>query len=233
MRVLDVSGSGPLERASFMAYSPAFKGGVSVAGGDLDGDGIAEVVTGTGKGGGPHVRAFKITETGVVEIASWMAYSPNFTGGVSVAVGDIDGDGMAEVITGAGPGGASHVRVFDLGGSTPVEEAAFMAYAAAFVGGVNVWAGNVDTDPQAEVVTAPQGNGGSHVRVLDLSSGLVEQAGFFAYGAGMTQGLRPAYGDVDGDGAPDLVTTTGTGGPARLDLRMGVEPASRTGFYVF
>ncbi|HEU4688191.1 MAG TPA: VCBS repeat-containing protein, partial [Vicinamibacterales bacterium] len=126
--------------ASFFAYDPAFTGGVTVAAGDLDGDGRAEVITGAGRGGGPHVRAFRIEAT-PIEVASFYAYDPRFIGGVTVAAGDVDGDGVSEIITGAGPGGGPHVRVIS-GTTTPVEVASFFAYEPAFPGGVRVAAGD-------------------------------------------------------------------------------------------
>ena len=54
-------------------------------------------------GGGPHVRVLQRRATS----ASWRASSPTtrrFTGGVTVAAGDVDGDGRADIITGAGRG---------------------------------------------------------------------------------------------------------------------------------
>jgi FG-GAP repeat len=48
----------------------------------------------------------------VQEIRSFFAYDSGFRGGVSVAAGDIDGDGLADIITGAGPSGSPHVRAF-------------------------------------------------------------------------------------------------------------------------
>ena len=73
------------EVASFYAYDPAFPGGVHVAAADLTGDGVAEIITGAGPGGGPHVRAFSLAGGVVTEVASFFAYDPAFPGGVHVA----------------------------------------------------------------------------------------------------------------------------------------------------
>ena len=85
-----------------MPTARLFAGGVRVAAGDVDGDGRADIITGAGPGGGPHVRVFSGVD--LHELASFYAFDPTFAGGVSVAAGDIDGDGHADIITGAGPG---------------------------------------------------------------------------------------------------------------------------------
>ena len=105
MRAFSLAGGAVTEVASFYAYDPWFTGGVDVAAADLTGDGVAEIITGAGPGGGPHVRAFSLAGGGVTEVASFYAYDPGFPGGVHVAAADLTGDGVAEIIAGAGPSG--------------------------------------------------------------------------------------------------------------------------------
>jgi hypothetical protein len=109
----------------------------------VTGDGIAEVITGAGEGGGPHVRVFSVDAGHVTELASFYAYDPAFRGGVHVAAADTTGDGVAEIITGAGPSGGPHVRVIEFNGGALRELASFYAYDPAFVGGVFVAGGDV------------------------------------------------------------------------------------------
>jgi hypothetical protein len=102
------------------AYATGFEPVATAVG--LIGNGLTEVrsiaivprgiqVVGADAGGGPHVRVFD-AGTGV-EKFSFFAYDPDFTGGVRVAAGDVTGDGVADIITGARPGGGPQVRVFD------------------------------------------------------------------------------------------------------------------------
>jgi hypothetical protein len=83
---------------------------VRVAVADVNGDGMPDVITAPGPGGGPDIRVFD-GRTGAL-IQEFMAYDPNFTGGVYVAAGDVNGDGKADIITGADAGGGPHVKVF-------------------------------------------------------------------------------------------------------------------------
>ena len=69
MRAFSLVGGGPVEIASFFAYDPSFTDGVHVAAGGVNGDGVAETVTGTKRAGGP-VQVFTITSAGVAGLAS-------------------------------------------------------------------------------------------------------------------------------------------------------------------
>jgi hypothetical protein len=119
---------------SFFAYANDFLGGVSVAAADVDGDGKAEVVTGAGPGGSPHVKVY--AGGTLREVLSVIPYTPNFRGGVNVGAGDLDGDGLAEIITGAGAGGGPHVGIYD--GKTAASKAQFFAFAPDDLSGVTV-----------------------------------------------------------------------------------------------
>ena len=104
------SGATHAELRSHFAFDERFAGGVHVDGDDFDGDGFGDIVVGAGPGAGPHVKVFS-GRTGS-ELASFFAYDEKFHGGVFVGAGDFDGDGRADIFTGAGPGAGPHVRVY-------------------------------------------------------------------------------------------------------------------------
>ncbi|MCC7356885.1 VCBS repeat-containing protein [Candidatus Uhrbacteria bacterium] len=104
---------------SWVAYNPAFLGGVRTAVGDVDGDGLREIVTAPGPGGGPHIKIWKTD--GKNWGGSFFAFDPGEVGGVSIAIGDVDGDGKAEIIAGSGQGSIPRVRIFDFRGTLKQE----------------------------------------------------------------------------------------------------------------
>jgi Hypothetical glycosyl hydrolase family 15/FG-GAP-like repeat len=108
------SSDGRLINPGFFAYSENFRGGVSVAVADINDNGAMEIIAGAGFGGGPHVRIFD--KSGTLLSPGFMAFDPNFRGGVTVAVADIDSDGEAEIITTPGRGGQAEIKIFDIRG---------------------------------------------------------------------------------------------------------------------
>lgn len=132
---------------SWTAYNPTFSGGVRVAVGDLDGDGLREIVTGAGPGGGPHIRLFKTD--GQPWGGSFFAFAPSDRGGVSVAVGDIDGDKKADIIVGSGEGAIPRIRVFDYRGTLKRE---FTLGTKPLLGGITVTAADMDGDGSVEIL---------------------------------------------------------------------------------
>lgn len=201
VRVYSVDGK---LQSKFNAYASTFRGGVRVAAGDLEGDGKAEIVTAPGVGGGPHIRVFD--QKGNVK-SQFFAYDSKFRGGISVAVGDIDGDGKAEIITAPGAGGGPHIRVFAMDGTLKYQ---FFAYGQTTRTGVNVAVGDIDGDARADIVVGPATLAGSlPVKYYSLAKN--SQSGFVLYGQATylatkaTGGVALAVADIGKDAYGDIV----------------------------
>ena len=141
--------------------------------GIVDGDGVADIVTGPGPGGGPHVRVCSLA--GEPSSSGWrqlLRLRPGVPrAACSWRAGDVTGDGVADIITGAGPGGGPHVRAFSLAGGAVTEVAGFYAYDPTFTGGVHVAAADLAGDGVAEIITGAGPGGGPHVRAFSLAGG--------------------------------------------------------------
>lgn len=121
---------------SFLAYASDMGTGITMATCDLDGDGTNEIITGTQYGGGPQVRIFD--HMGRALGPGFYAYDQSFRGGVNVSCGDLDGDGKAEIVTGAGLSGGPHVRVWKSDGTNWTLSQEFFPFDASTATGVLV-----------------------------------------------------------------------------------------------
>lgn len=198
-------------RATFAAFPQDYIGGISVAAGDLGTDGIPEIVIGSGFGVEPRVKVFR--QNGSL-ITSFLAYDKTFTRGINVAVGDVDGDGASEIVTGPTYGGGPHVRIFD-GRGNP-KYSGFFAYQERFRGGVFVTTGDLDGDGKSEIITGAGPSGGPHVRVWNERGELQHE--FFAFAATDTSGVTVGTGDLDLDGREEILVGRASSDPPQVKI---------------
>src|SRR5262249_48231163 len=101
-----------LKGGPFAAFDPAFAGGIFVAAGDLNGDGVLDIVA------SPDATPFAIPlvnvhdEAGNQTSPNVLAFDAGFPGGVRVAVAALTGGGL-DIVAGAGPGGLPLVQALD------------------------------------------------------------------------------------------------------------------------
>jgi subtilisin family serine protease len=244
----------------FMAYKSNFTGGVRVATGDVDGDGLDEIITVPASSSdslakvfdlngnlkaqfavlknyrrGLNVTSCDLNDDGVAEIVfstngisdpvvyvfngdgrlknSFLAYSKTFRGEVKVACGDINNDGQQEIVTGPGAGGGPQIRIFDAKGKLQVQWYAFLDK---FRGGVNLALGDVDGDGKLEIVTSIASGASPYLRVFDYFGFLQTQ--FLAYDHNYFNGVTLAVDDLNDDGIAEIVTGVGKGMTPQVNI---------------
>lgn len=196
----------------------------------------SEIVTGGGAGGPPIVKVFKVDYKSalVTQTAQFLAYDEAFTGGIRVAVGNVDGSAGDEIVTSAGPGGGPHIKIFKRNADGGFDTfASFFAYDGQFRGGVDVAVGDVYGDGREEIVTGPGFGGGPHVQVFTVDfdgnvAGLLGQqmGGFYAFDPQFGGGANVAVGNV--------ATTTATStNAAKSEIIVGAGPGGGPHVKVF
>jgi len=223
-------------------FEDGFSGEVRTATEDITGDGYVDLVVAAGPGGGPRVRVLDGRTEAVV--ADFFAFGQDFRGGVYVAAGDVNQDGVGDLVTGAGEGGGPRVRVYD--GRSGGVLADFFAFEESFRGGVRVAAADVDTDRVAEVVAAAGPGGGPRVALFDVTPTVAMIDAYLAYEADFRGGVYVTAigngtallgGRYPGFHAARVITAPGPGRePSIRDVSgefpqaiVAGDPASRTG----
>lgn len=228
-RVVVLDGANGQQIASFFAFDAGFVNGVYVSTADFDRDGHSDIVIAAGFGAGPHVKVFSGRDLG--ELASFYTFDSRYVGGLDVATGDVNGDGTPDIVVGA-IGGA--VATFDGAtirpGRVPTRLGAdFLAFDFNYNGRISLAVGDLNGDGFGEVIVGTGAGYGPRVAAFDgwnlLNGRTSYVASFYVGDPNGRAGIRVAAADVDGDGRDDLIA----GPAAKSDSTLRVY-SSRIGF---
>jgi hypothetical protein len=193
-----------------------YTGMLSVAVADVTGDGKADIALGSNEGG-PQVRVYRGGD--YAKLADFKAAgSTNFLARTQVALGDVTGDGKADLVVSARY--SNGTRVYGYSGSSlapnTTRVAAFKNFTltGALGGGAYLAIGDLNGDRYADLIVGSYAGAGTRVtaysgQALVTSNTRTQIASFLPGEASSTTGVRVAVRDVNGDGKLDLVTSSG------------------------
>jgi autotransporter-associated beta strand protein len=182
VRVFTLDGNPLPGFPGFLAYDPAFMGGVQVTVADVNGDGKPDIITVPSYGAAdvrvflnqsPLSPAFRTTPD-----ITFRAFPTASLGGAVVVAADMgrmvngsfinDPDGEAEIVVGTGAGSKATVTVFDVSGAVPTPVQTFFPFTALnsdFLGGVSLDVARIDADAIPDVIVGMGVNGTSRIEV--------------------------------------------------------------------
>jgi uncharacterized delta-60 repeat protein len=227
--------------------SESFSGGGFISVGSVDGSGAPDIIVTPDEGGGPRVVVFTSGGTGappIVRADFFGIADAGFRGGVRTAEGDINGDGLPDLVVAAGPGGGPRIAIYDGSKVLTTRDklmSDFFAFggaeAAALRNGVYVTVGDVDGDGFGDLIVGAGAGGGPRVQVLSGKTlttrgakfGLaIPIADFFVGDPNLSRGgVRVAAKNVDGDTQADLVVTSGNDQPGDVRIYQGIGVTGR------
>ena len=233
-----VYGPGGKLLASFLAFDASTPGGSRAAAADFSNSGRFDIVAGTGPGTPNRVRVLD-GATGAVK-ADFQPFEETFTGGLFVTLGDLNGDGVPDLVVTPDQSGGPIVVVYDGAALSRGQVAQLNRFFGIedpdFRGGARAAVGLVSGKPQV-VVSAGFG-GGPRIAVFDgrdVAAGAARPAhtvpDFFAFEAGLRNGAYVAAGDVAGTGSTNFIFGAGPGGGPRVRVLDAAKLVAAGGTY--
>ena len=212
--------------STFSAFN-GYGGGVSVAAGDTNNNGVPELILGklaeaapdvrviagvpritvrTLTPANPNIRVMSGTTSNAGAAVSFSQastitpFDAGYRGGVSVGVGDLNGDGFGDVIAGTATSGGL-VKEFS-GKDTKVVLGSFSTFGNV---GIQVAAGNFSSPNHADLVVSGRGNfNGGDVRIYEGTTSTLYRN--FQAAPGNTAGTNIAVGSFSGNLVNQVVT---------------------------
>jgi hypothetical protein len=236
--------------SKFLAYESSFRGGVRVTRADLTGDGVDEIITAPGRGRAPEVRVFSLTGVPLPAYTT-MAYATSMINGIQIAVGDVNGDGSADLVT-VPSRGAAEVRVFLNQRGTNVDPMAnnpsrtFLAFPSSFIGGAVLALADMGRTSGTAFVPSPDGkmeilvgSGAgmrATVRIFDaVPATPVLVRTILPFASTFQGGIASlAVGRANSnDAIPDVIAGAANGGNAMVEVRDGQTSALLNAFTAY
>jgi hypothetical protein len=225
-------------------FGRAYHGGVRVATGDLDNDGLPDVAVAPGRMAAPVVKVFngspqpglQGTEILNQRISARSTFGVRYAGGVNIAVGDVTGDSLDEVILSRSRGPAV-VKVFE-NSLVPGMPFAQLGQSAArafnafpqprrYQGGSSIAVGDVGGLGKRQILVGSGVGMRGVVRVFDVRMPAATYAALMQVVdptvPAIRGGLQVAAGDLDGDGRAEIVTGSGAGGGSWVRIYSGAD----------
>lgn len=192
---------------SFFAFNEKVRGGYFVGMGNVLGDSAKEIIVGSGNDQLSEVRVFDANRK---LKAKFSPFGSKAKSGARVAVCDITGDKIDDIIVAPGPKYKPEIRLFKGNGKSARKP--FLALDKKFTGGLYVACGDTNGDGKNEIVVTAGQKGSGQAWVYNASGKLTAKFTVFSSKT-FADGMRVVVADIDGDKKGEIIIGTETGTP--------------------
>lgn len=140
----------------------------------------------------------------------WDPFGSSFTGGASVALGDVSGNGVPDIIVASGSDGTKLTGTIQVYNGLTRDLIATYAPLGTYFNGLNVAVGDIADNGKDDIVVGVAGASWPYVAVLNGQTGAVIDE-FLAYPTSFKSGIRVSVGDMNDDGHADVIVSPNKG----------------------
>lgn len=202
---------------SFSPFGSSYNNGISIAAGDVNNDGKDEIIVAPLTKGTPKIRVYRYSGGDFRLIKEKSAFGSSVPGGLNISSGDVNGDGIDEIIVSPYQDKTKNdrvVKVYAYRGGKLVQIAAKRLYGnhSSYQGIMTITA-DMNGDGKDEIVATPSLNYGDDLEVYSYDGGelsLIDSVK--AYSTTYSGITSLAAGDINNDGNDEIALAIRTGG---------------------